>query len=91
VARKRLAPTLWPAKIARGRGCAFGRPFSPAAVFRARTEARALLFTAGGFDVIAAVNALQAAAIASGLVASIGQDAVLAIMAVAFSEARRNV
>jgi len=88
---KNGASTLCPPKIARGRGCAFGRPFSLTDVFRVCAEARALLFTAGEFDFIDAVDALQASAIASGLVASIGQDVVQAIIAVAFSEVRRNV
>jgi hypothetical protein len=59
-----------------GQRCASEQSLSPIDVFTARAEARALLFTVSEFDVIAAVDALQAAAVASGLVASIGQDAV---------------
>jgi hypothetical protein len=56
----------------------------PIAVFIARCEARALLFATGEIDLIAAVDGLQAAAVASGLVAEIGQDQVQEIMAAAF-------
>jgi hypothetical protein len=57
-------------------------------VFRARCEARALLYVAGELDLHEAVDALQAAAIASALIREIGQDAVQAIMAEAFEGAR---
>ena len=63
-------------------------PESAVAVFRARAEARALLWQAGEFDLHEAVDALQAAAVANGLVSEIGQDAVQAIMAAAFQKVR---
>jgi hypothetical protein len=56
--------------------------------FKARAEARALLFHVGEFDLHDAVDQLQVDAETSGLVAEIGQDAVQAIMALAFGEAR---
>ena len=61
----------------------------PVAVFIARAEAKALLFASGEIDLIEAVDALQAAAVASGLVADIGQDQVQEIMAAAFHQVRR--
>jgi hypothetical protein len=61
----------------------------PMLAFTARCEARALLFTSGEIDLIDAVDALQAAAVASGLVHEIGQDAVQAIIAAAFERVRR--
>jgi hypothetical protein len=61
----------------------------PVLVFTARAEARALLVATGELDLIDAVDALQAAAVASGLVHEIGQDAVQAIMADAFAIVRR--
>ena len=61
---------------------------TPADVFRARCEARALLYAAGDLDLYEAVDDLQAAAIESGLVAAIGQDTVQAVMAEAFEGAR---
>ena len=64
------------------------RPLTPTDVFKARAEARAVLFSAGELDLHEAVDPLQAAAIASGLVDAIGQDAVQAIMAEAFGRAR---
>jgi hypothetical protein len=64
---------------------------TPAELFQARCEARALLYATGELTLHDAVDALQAAAIACGLVASIGQEAVQAIMAVAFREAGRHV
>jgi hypothetical protein len=64
---------------------------SPVDVFRARAEARAFLFAAGELDLHEAVDALQANAVASGLLVSIGQDAVQAILSIAFREARRHV
>ena len=57
---------------------------SPADVLRARAEARALLFAAGELDLHLAVDELQRAAAETGLLATIGQDAVKAIMAEAF-------
>lgn len=62
---------------------------TPADVFRARCEARALLCAAGELDLLDAVDALQAAAVANGLVVAVGQDAVQAIMAKAFERALR--
>jgi hypothetical protein len=56
----------------------------PAAAFRARCEAQAFLVTAGELAVHKAVDALQAAAAANGLVAELGQDAVQEIMSAAF-------
>jgi hypothetical protein len=54
------------------------------AVFEARCKAQAALVAAGEFDLHDAVDALQAAAVATGLVAAIGQDEVQRIMARAF-------
>jgi hypothetical protein len=51
-------------------------------------EARAYLWAACEFDLHEAVDVLQADAVASGLVAEIGQDAVQAIMAEAFGRVR---
>jgi hypothetical protein len=56
--------------------------------FQARAQARALLFHVGEFDLHTAVDELQIDAETSGLVAEIGQDAVQAIMALAFGEVR---
>ena len=61
---------------------------SPADIFIARAEARALLWQAGEFDLHEAVDVLQAAAETSGLVAELGQDAVQAIIAEAFEVVR---
>jgi hypothetical protein len=61
---------------------------SSVAVFVARAEARAILWQCGEFDLHEAVDALQASAEASGLVAEIGQDAVQAIIADAFEAVR---
>lgn len=58
----------------------------PVDVFRARAEARAVLWRAGEYTLHEAVDELQAAAERSGLVAKIGQDAVQAIMAEAFAD-----
>ena len=60
----------------------------PLKVFIARTEARAMLWQAGEFDLQEAVNALQAAAVRDGLVDSIGQDAVQEILSQAFARVR---
>ena len=62
----------------------------PADLFRARCEARALLYTAGELPYTRPSTDLQAAAIASGLVTEIGQDAVQALMAEAFKKARAD-
>jgi hypothetical protein len=53
-------------------------------IFMARCEARARLYAEGVFSIHEAVDELQAAAVASGLVNSIGQNAVQAMMADAF-------
>jgi hypothetical protein len=62
----------------------------PMLAFRARCEARAHLYGVGELDLHDAVDALQAAAVAYGLVASIGQDAVQAIMADALRPVRER-
>ena len=73
---------------------------TPAGEFRARCEARALLYVVRELDLHEAVrmladakvtDTLQRDAIASGLVRQIGQDAAQAIMAAGFSEVRRDV
>jgi hypothetical protein len=61
----------------------------PRLAFTARCEARALLFATGELALHDAVDALQAAAVASGLVREIGQDEVQKIMAAAFERGRR--
>lgn len=61
---------------------------SPLEVFEARCEVRALLYAVGEITLHDAVDELQAAAIDTGVVAEIGQDAVQAIMAAAFAESR---
>lgn len=60
-------------------------------VFHERAEARAILWVAGEYDLHEAVDVLQADAEASGLEVSIGQDAVQAIMAAAFTLLRAEV
>ena len=61
----------------------------PVLAFTARAEARALLVASGELDLHEAVDGLQAAAVASGLVAALGQDSVQAIMADAFERVQR--
>ena len=56
---------------------------SPLAVFIARAEARAQLYAAGE-----PVDVLQATAVASGLVAELGQDEVQQIISEAFRKVR---
>jgi hypothetical protein len=56
----------------------------PAEAFRARAEARAMLWHAGEYALHEAVDGLQADAEASGLVDHIGQDEVQRIIAAAF-------
>jgi hypothetical protein len=56
----------------------------PLVVFKARAEARALLWRVGEFSLHDAVDVLQADAVESGLVDEVGQDRVQAIMADAF-------
>ena len=64
------------------------QPLSACAIFQARCEARAILFTLGEIELHEAVDVLQADAIANGLIAKLGQDAVQALMAAAFREVR---
>jgi hypothetical protein len=65
---------------------ALARASSPLCVLIARAEARALLYAATEFDLPEAVDPLQSYAAESGLVDEIGQDAVQAILAAAFSK-----
>src|SRR5712691_4688952 len=58
----------------------------PVEVFRARCEARALLFATGELDLHDAVDELHEAAVASGLVRDVGQDAVQAAIVDAFRD-----
>ena len=58
-------------------------------VFRARCEAKALLVAVGELTLHEAVDELQVSAVASGLVAEIGQDAAQRIMAIAFKTVPR--
>jgi hypothetical protein len=59
-------------------------------VLEARAHARAWLFAAGEIATLPdAVDPLQAWAVAVGLVAAIGQDAVQQILSKAFAEARQ--
>jgi hypothetical protein len=60
----------------------------PVEVFRLRCNARARLYATGEIDLHTAVDELQESAELNGLVAAIGQDAVQAIMAAAFSAVR---
>lgn len=55
-------------------------------VFELRCWARARLWREGEFDLPTAVDELQQAAVDSGLVETIGQDAVQAIMAAEFAD-----
>jgi hypothetical protein len=57
-----------------------------AEVFQARCEARAILVRALYFDLPDAVDGLQAAAVAYGLVDELGQDKVQSMMAAAFAD-----
>ena len=63
----------------------------PVDVFAARCEARAMLCAAGELDLHEAVDVLQADAEAAGLVRSIGNDAVLRIMATAMMAVRDDL
>lgn len=69
---------------AAARVAAAPRP-DPVEVFKLRAWARAQLFDAGEIDLLDAVDALQAAAEAYGLVAKLGQDHVQRLMAEAFN------
>jgi hypothetical protein len=60
----------------------------PLEVFRARAEARALLWHCCEFSLSEAVDVLQRDAVASGLVHRIGQDGVQRILADAFHKFR---
>jgi hypothetical protein len=62
----------------------------PVVVFRARCEARAYLYGAGEFELHEAVDKLQSDAVRTGLVASVGQDAVQAMMEDAFGPVRHR-
>jgi hypothetical protein len=60
-------------------------PLSPLVIFKARAEARAILWQCGEFSSLPeAVDPLQDYALASGLVGTIGQDEVQRILADAF-------
>jgi hypothetical protein len=60
----------------------------PIVVFNLRCESRAKLWRAGEIDLHTAVDELQQAAEASGLVAAIGQDELQTLMAAAFGAVR---
>ena len=62
---------------------------SPVEIFNLRCEARAILVEACLFDLQEAVDGLQEAAVASGLVDDLGQDAVQKMMAEAFADVPR--
>jgi hypothetical protein len=62
-----------------------GAKASPIQVFRERCEARCLLVSNGFMDLHEAVDTLQAAAEAQGLVARYGQDEVQQILSEAFA------
>jgi hypothetical protein len=57
---------------------------SPIVVFRERCEARCLLIHNGFMDWHSAIDELQESAVAQGLVATHGQDAIQQIMAESF-------
>jgi hypothetical protein len=59
--------------------------------FKARCEARALLWKVGALDLFEAVDKLQADAERDGLIDKIGQDEVQRIMATAFHRYRGAV
>jgi hypothetical protein len=65
-----------------------GHVVSRLEIFRARVEARALLWQAGQIDLHEAVDKLQADAERDGLVDEIGQDEVQRVMAAAFGRVR---
>lgn len=64
------------------------RQVDPLLAFTARAEARALLWKCCEIDLHEAVDILQHAAVRTGLVETIGQDRVQAIMAEAFHKVR---
>ena len=84
LARKTPAPPSRPrAQIDSARVCQPAPPrgqhaISPAVMFTARAEARALLWQAGEFELHEAVDELQATAERQDLVAELDQDAVQA-------------
>ena len=57
-------------------------------MFQVRCEARAILFAVGELGLQDAIDAVQGAAVGTGLVDEIGQDAVQAVMAEAFKRVR---
>jgi hypothetical protein len=59
-------------------------------VFLARCEARAIMVVYGMMHPHDAVDGLQAAAVAQGLVAEFGQDAIQQLMAQAFGRGHRR-
>jgi hypothetical protein len=61
---------------------------APLDVLELRSWARAYLFAAGEYELAEAVDPLQAFAVASGLVAQIGQDGVQKILRDAFAPFR---
>src|SRR5262245_55641439 len=63
----------------------------PIEVFRLRCPSPAKLWHAGDIDLHSAVDELQAAAEASGLIDKIGQDAVQALMVEAFAPLRDDL
>ena len=60
-------------------------------IFTARTWARATLFAADEMTLHTAVDQLQQDAVASGLVAELGQDEIQHIMSAAFATVRRDI
>jgi hypothetical protein len=64
---------------------------SPSEIFRARAEARAILWAVGEIDLHEAADKLLADAERDGLVAAIGQDAVQQILADAFAPYRDDL
>jgi hypothetical protein len=62
----------------------------PLTVFKARAEARAIVWAACEIDLHEAVDVLQADAVSTGLVARLGQDAVQRILADAFHRFRAH-
>ena len=61
----------------------------PREVFELRCWARARLYAEGELELHEAVDVLQVAAVANGLVRDIGQDAVQAILTAAFAKVPR--
>jgi hypothetical protein len=61
----------------------------PLEVFELRCWARAYLWSVSQFDLVEAVDELQAAAIRDGLVDELGQDRVQQLLAAAFHQVRR--